>query len=187
MDAFLQLLMVFGIILLLMGLTSTALLWLAVRRIRRSGLMRRAADNGVLTLHSLAMDRTVREPARLALELRRSNQANRRALTEAVQRGWPVGNLPAAAEELERAAASVGDHLRMADREPNRALKRELTADLARHVRSLEGLSVDLRRCLLRGSGSMDRLELERSGARLNMEISAMHSWLTAYGVRRAS
>jgi hypothetical protein len=187
MEGFLSILLILGSVMLVLGLASSVLVWLAVRRIRRSGIVRRAADNGVLTLHSLAMDRTVREPARLALELRRSNQANRRALNEAVQRGWPVGNLPDAADELERAAAALGDQLRIADREPNRALKRELSADLTHRVRALEGMSVDLRRCLLRSSVSVDRMELERSGARLEMEISAMHSWLGSYGIRRAS
>lgn len=187
MEGFLQLLMILGSVMLFMGLASSVLVWLAVRRIRRSGIVRRAADNGVLTLHSLARDKTVREPARMALELRRSNQANRRALNEAIQRGWPVGNLPDAADELEQAAAALGEQLRIADREPNRGLKRELSADLTHRVRLLEGMSVDLRRCLLRSSVSVDRMELERAGARLSMEISAMHSWIGAYGVRRAS
>ncbi|WP_181036326.1 hypothetical protein [Arthrobacter sp. B1805] len=159
--------------------------WLAVRKIRRSRIIERTKDRGMLAARAYAPDKLTREPARLIGELKRSSHATQLALGEAAAQGRPVGDLPRAAAEIDQAAASLEDLLRVADREPNRALKQELTTDLAAQARALDELSADLRRSLLQTSRSIDTLQLEQATKRLRTEISAMSTWRDSYGNRQ--
>lgn len=155
--------------------------WLAVRRIRRSRIIERTRDRGALAARAYAPDRLTREPARLIGELKRSSRATQLALDEAVQQGRPVGELPRAAAEIDGAAASLESLLRVADREPNRELKQELTTNLASQARALDALSADLRRSLLQTSRTIDTVQLEQATSRVRNELSAMSSWRTSY------
>ncbi|THJ68464.1 hypothetical protein E8P82_00670 [Arthrobacter echini] len=159
--------------------------WLVVRKLRRSRIIERTKDRGILAARAYAPDRLTREPARLILELKRSSHATHAALNEAVTQGRPVGELPRAAAEIDRAAASLENLLRAADREPNRTLKQEWTDDLGAQARALDELSADLRRCLLNTSRSIDTLQLEQATTRLRTEISAMATWRDTYGNRQ--
>jgi hypothetical protein len=160
--------------------------WLVVRKVRRSRIIERTRDRGMLAARAYAPDRLTREPARLIGDLKRSSRATHLALAEAAAQGRPVGDLPRAAAEIDQAAASLGNLLRAADREPNRALKQEWTTDLAAQARALDELSADLRRCLLHTSRSIDTLQLEQATDRLRTEISAMATWRDSYGNRQA-
>jgi hypothetical protein len=160
--------------------------WLVVRKVRRSRIIERTRDRGMLAARAYAPDRLTREPARLIGDLKRSSRATHLALAEAAAQGRPVGDLPRAAAEIDQAAASLGTLLRAADREPNRALKQEWTTDLAAQARALDELSADLRRCLLHTSRSIDTLQLEQATDRLRTEISAMATWRDSYGNRQA-
>ncbi|MEG9249391.1 hypothetical protein V6S67_14985 [Arthrobacter sp. Soc17.1.1.1] len=160
--------------------------WLVVRKVRRSRIIERTRDRGMLAARAYAPDRLTREPARLIGDLRRSSRATHLALAEAAAQGRPVGDLPRAAAEIDQAADSLENLLRAADREPNRALKQEWTTDLAAQARALDELSADLRRCLLHTSRSIDTLQLEQATNRLRTEISAMTTWRNSYGNRQA-
>ncbi|WP_307084785.1 hypothetical protein [Arthrobacter agilis] len=159
--------------------------WLVVRKVRRSHIIERTRDRGMLAARAYAPDRLTREPARLIGDLRRSSRATHLALAEATAQRRPVGDLPRAAAEIDQAAASLENLLRAADREPNRALKQEWTTDLAAQARALDELSADLRRCLLQTSRSIDTLQLEQATHRLRTEISAMATWRDSYGNRQ--
>lgn len=159
--------------------------WLVVRRIRRTRIIERTRDRGMLAARAYAPDRLTREPARLIVELQRSSRATHGALAEAAAQGRPIGDLPRAAAEIDRAAASLESLLRTADREPNRALKQEWTSDLGAQARALDELSADLRRCLLQTSRSIDTWQLEQATGRLRTEISAMATWRDSYGNRQ--
>jgi hypothetical protein len=158
--------------------------WLVVRKVRRSRIIERTKDRGMLAARAYAPDRLTREPARLIGELKRSSRATHLALEEASTQGRPVGDLPRAAAEIDRAASSLENMLRTADREPNRKLKEEWTADLAAQARALDELSAELRRCLLQTSRSIDTLQLDQATTRLQTEISAMGTWRDSYGNR---
>ncbi|WP_181035119.1 hypothetical protein [Arthrobacter sp. B0490] len=159
--------------------------WLVVRKVRRSHIIERTKDRGMLAARAYAPDRLTREPARLIGDLKRSSRATHLALAEAGAQRRPVGDLPRAAAEIDQAAASLENLLRAADREPNRALKQEWTADLAAQARALDELSADLRRCLLQTSRSIDTLQLDQATKRLRTEISAMATWRDSYGNRQ--
>ena len=137
-----------------------------------------------LAARAYAPDRLTREPARLIGELKRSSRATHLALQEASEQGRPVGDLPRAAAEIDRAAASLENMLRTADREPNRQLKEELTTDLAAQAKALDELSAELRRSLLKTSRSIDTRQLDQATTRLRGEISAMGTWRDTYGNR---
>jgi hypothetical protein len=160
--------------------------WLVVRKVRRSRIIERTRDRGMLAARAYAPDALTREPARLIGNLHRSTRATHLALAEATEQGRPVGDLPRAAVEIDRAAASLEALLKAADREPNRALKQEWTTDLAAQARALDDLSADLRRSLLQTSRSIDTLQLEQATTRLRTEISAMSTWRDTYGNRQA-
>ena len=160
--------------------------WLVVRKVRRSRIIERTRDRSMLAARAYAPDRLTREPARLIGELKRSSRATRLALGEAAQQGRPVGDLPRAAAEIDRASASLENLLKVADREPNRELKQELTTNLAEQAKALDDLSAELRRCLLQTSRSIDTRQLEQATNRLRNEISAMGTWRDSYGNRQA-
>lgn len=156
--------------------------WFAVRKVKRSRIIERTRDRGMLAARAYAPDPLTREPARLIGQLKRSSRATQLALTEATTQGRPVGDLPNAASEIDRAASSLERLLKVADREPNRALKKEWTTDLAAQARALDELSANLRRCLLQTSRSIDTRQLEQATTRLRTEISAMGAWRDTYG-----
>lgn len=158
--------------------------WFVVRKVRRSRVIERTRDRGMLAARAYAPDRLTREPARLIGELKRSSRATHLALQEASEQGRPVGDLPRAAAEIDRAAASLENMLRTADREPNRQLKEELTTDLAAQAKALDELSAELRRSLLKTSRSIDTRQLDQATTRLRGEISAMGTWRDTYGNR---
>lgn len=159
--------------------------WLVVRKLRRSRIIERTRDRGVLAARAYAPDKLTREPARLIGELRRSSRATHLALTEATEQGRPVGELPRAATEIDRAAASLENLLKVADREPNRELKQELTTNLSAQAKALDDLSAELRRSLLQTARSVDTRQLEQATSRLRHEISAMGTWRDTYGGRQ--
>ncbi len=159
--------------------------WLVVRKVRRSRIIERTRDRGVLAARAYAPDRLTREPARLIGELKRSSRATQLALGEAAEQGRPVGDLPRAAAEIDQASASLENLLRTADREPNRTLKQEMTTALAAQAKALDELSADLRRSLLQTSRSIDTRQIEQASSRLRNEISAMGTWRDTYGNRQ--
>ncbi|WP_028280371.1 hypothetical protein [Arthrobacter sp. H5] len=171
-----------GAILLGLGLMATAATWLIVRRIRRSGIVRRSLDRGATRVRSFSTDGASRELAKLRLELQRSTQATRRSVASALAQGCPVGELPAAAEDLNRAELALTDQIRLAEREPNRALKQELAAAIGRQVHSLGDLSAELRRSLMDVHNAVGTAQVTRASARLSLESGALQSWSAAYG-----
>lgn len=185
-EVFVEALLVGAGVLTALGAGTGVAGWLVVRKVRRSRIIERTKDRGMLAARAYSPDKLTREPARLIGELTRSSRATHLALAEATAQGRPVGDLPRAAAEIDHAAASLQNLLRAADREPNRTLKQEWTADLAAQARALDELSADLRRCLLQTSRSIDTLQLEQATNRLRTEISAMSTWRDSYGNRQA-
>lgn len=185
LETFVEALAIGAGVLAAMGAGTGVAGWLVVRKVRRSRIIERTRDRGLLAARAYAPDRLTREPARLIGELKRSSRATHLALAEATAQGRPVGDLPRAAAEIDRAAGSLEHLLRVADREPNRTLKQELTTDLAAQARALDDLSADLRRCLLQTSRSIDTLQLDQATSRLRTEISAMSTWRDSYGNRQ--
>lgn len=115
-DAVVQVAFIGGAVLLGLGLMATAATWLIIRRVRRSGIVRRSVDQGATRVRSFSTDGASRELAKLRLELQRSTQATRRSVASALAQGCPVGELPAAAEDLGRAELALTDQIRLAER-----------------------------------------------------------------------
>lgn len=179
-----QLLLIGGATLLVVGLGVAFATWLIVRRLRRSGVVQRSFSNGVLTARSYAVDDGVRRIARLRLDLRRSGQATRRALDAVAGGGGPIGELPLVAENLFRAERALEDQLRMADREPDRQLKRELASRIGEQVQSYSTLSADLRRSLMQAGQPTGANEIARASTHLTREINVLQAWSKSYGTR---
>lgn len=183
-DILMQLLLLGGVTLLVIGLGFALATWLIVRRLRRSGVVQRSFSNGVLTARSYAVDDGVRRIARLRLDLRRSGQATRRALDAASGSGGPIGELPMVAEDLFRAERALEDQLRLAEREPDRQLKRDLANRIGEQVQSYGTLSADLRRSLMHAGQPVGGAEIQRASTHLTREINVLQAWSKAYGTR---
>lgn len=173
-----------GVTLLVIGLGFALATWLIVRRLRRSGVVQRSFSTGVLTARSYAVDDGVRRIARLRLDLRRSGQATRRALDAAAGNGGPIGELPIVAEDLFRAERALEDQLRLAEREPDRQLKRDLANRVGEQVQSYGTLSADLRRSLMHAGQPAGGAEIQRASTHLTREINVLQAWSKAYGTR---
>ncbi|MHA7276874.1 hypothetical protein ACX80O_10180 [Arthrobacter sp. Hz1] len=178
------LLLIGGATLVVIGLGMAFATWMIVRRLRRTGVVQRSFSNGVLTARSYAVDDGVRRIARLRLELRRSGQATRRALDAAAGSGGPIGELPIVAEDLFRAERALEDQLRMAEREPDRQLKRDLAGRIGEQVQSYGTLSADLRRSLMQAGQPTGANEIQRASTHLTREINVLQAWSKSYGTR---
>lgn len=181
-DTLMQLLLIGGVALVIVGLGTVLATWLIVRRLRRSGVVQRSFSSGILTVRSYAIDDGVRRVARLRLDLRRCGQATQRALAAALAQGGPVGELPAVAEDLFRAERTLEDQLRLAEREPNRLLKRELAGRIGEQVQSFCGVSAELRRSLMQAGQSLEDPQIQRASSSLTREISVLKAWSKSYG-----
>lgn len=181
-DFIMQLLIFGGVTLLVIGLGFAVATWLIVRRLRRSGAVQRSFSNGVLTARSYAVDDGVRRIARLRLDLRRSGQATRRALDAAAGSGSPIGELPIVAEDLFRAERALENQLRIAEREPDRQLKRDLAGRIGEQVQSYGTLSADLRRSLMQAGQPTGANEIQRASTHLTREINVLQAWSKSYG-----
>ncbi|GAA1125132.1 hypothetical protein [Arthrobacter flavus] len=181
-DTIMQLLIFGGVTLLVIGLGFALATWLIVRRLRRSGAVQRSFSTGVLTARSYAVDDGVRRIARLRLDLRRSGQATRRALDAAAGSGGPIGELPIVAEDLFRAEQALENQLRMAEREPDRQLKRDLAGRIGEQVQSYGTLSADLRRSLMQAGQPTGANEIQRASTHLTREINVLQAWSKSYG-----
>jgi len=181
-ETLMQLLLIGGATLLVIGLGMALATWVIVRRLRRSGVVQRSFSTGVLTARSYAVDDGVRTIARLRLDLRRSGQATRRALDAASGSGGPIGELPAVAQDLLRAERALEDQLRLAEREPDKQLRRDLAKRIGEQVQSYNTLSADLRRSLMHAGQSTGGTEIQRASTRLTREIGVLQAWSKSYG-----
>lgn len=188
LEGILQLLLFGGAVLGVLAIGAATGTWLIVRRVRRSGILRRRIERGSSRLRTFSTDASSRELARLRLQLERSTDATRRSVAVAIAQGAPTGDLAATADDLARAEAVLCERLALAEREPNRPLREELARDIARQVSSLCDLSAQLRRTLLEVHQAAGSRQLDRATSRLTMEIGALNTWSTAYGTgsRRA-
>lgn len=188
LEGLLQLLLFGGAVLGVFALAAATGTWLLVRRIRRSGIVRRRIERGSSRLRSFSTDPATRDLARLRLQLERSTEATRRSVSAAIAQGCPTGDLAATADDLTRAEAVLCDRIMLAEREPNQALRRDLARGIGTQVASLCDLSAQLRRSLLEVHQASGTGHLERATSKLTMEIGALQTWSTAYrtGTRRA-
>lgn len=181
-EGILQLLLFGGAVLGVLAIGAATGTWLIVRRIRRSGALRRGISRGSSRLRSFSMDGSSRELARLRLQLERSTDATRRSVSAALAQGCPAGDLAATAEDLTHAESVLCERIMLAEREPNRVLREELARGIAAQVDSLSELSAQLRRTLLDVHQVAGSRQLDRATSRLTMEIGALQSWNAAYG-----
>ena len=184
-DVLVQVMLVGGTILVLGALALTLTTWLVIRRIRRSGVVRRTADRGALAVHAVAGDATGRRLARMRIGLRRSAEATGHALEAAVAQGRPVGDMPFVAERLARTGRLLDEQLQLAEREPDRALKRALAAGLDAQVEQHERLGAQLRESLLQPGFTVGLAQLGETASRLSLEVDALQAWDRGYGVRK--
>lgn len=183
LEGVLQILLFGGAVLGVLALGAATGTWLIVRRIRRSGVLRRGIERGSSRMRSFSTDASVRELARLRLQLERSTEATRRSVTAALAQGSPTGDLAATAEDLTRAEAVLGERIALAEREPNRALREDLARGIGQQVDSLCELSAQLRRTLLEVHQVSGSRQLDRATSRLTTEIGALKTWNAAYGI----
>jgi hypothetical protein len=188
LEGVLQLLLFGGAVLGVLAIGAATGTWLVVRRIRRSGILRRRFERETSRLRSFSPDASARDLARHRLQLERSTDATRRSLAAAIAQGSHAGDLVATAEDLTRAEAVLGERIALAEREPNRVLREELARSIGGQVDSLCDLSAQLRRTLLEVHQVSGSRQLDRATSRLTMEIGALKTWNAAYGTgtRRA-
>lgn len=173
-----------GTVLLVFGMAAVLSTWLVVRRIKRSRRLRNGWRQGRLTVRSLAADDAGRRLARLRLMLHRSAEATERTLAAAGTHGRPAGDLPAVAATLARAERTLDEQLRLAEREPDPALKRILAGRLDEQVRRAAALAAELRQTLLLAGDSIGDAQLERASRHLALEADALRTWNHSYTAR---
>lgn len=177
-----QLLLVGGIIFMV----STALLglatWLVVRKVRRTGVIRRLKDEASMTARTLSGDGSVRRLAKLRVELHRSIKATERSLAAAYSAGTPVGDLPAVAAELHRAHRSLEDNIRIAEQEPDRQLRVAHGTRFGKQVDKLTELSAQVRQSLLQLGDDVGNSAASSAGTRLKLELEGIQAWSSSYG-----
>lgn len=188
LEGLLQILLFSGAVLGVLAIAATTGTWLVVRRIRRSGILRRRMQRTSSRMRSFSADASSRELARLRLQLERSTDATRRSVSAALTQGCPAGDLAATAEDLTRAEAVLSERIALAEREPSKALREELARGIGTQVQTLCELSADLRRTLLEVHNASGSAHVSRATSRLTMEIGALQTWSATYGssVRRA-
>lgn len=180
-DFLLQLLLIGGIVVLVSTLTLGLTAWVVARKVRRSGVIRRTKETGLLNARTLSSDSSVRRLAKLRLELHRSMQATDRSLAAARSAGHPVGDLPAVAADLHRAHLSLQDNIRIAEQESDRQLRTSYAARFGQQVDTLTGLSGQLRQSLLQLGDDVGTTATLNAGAHLRLELEGLQAWSTSY------
>ncbi|WP_341359821.1 hypothetical protein V5H98_00655 [Georgenia sp. M64] len=176
-----QVLLVGGLVTLAVATAVGLALWYVVRRVRRSRRLRRGLDRSRLTVRSVAADDAGRRLARLHLELHRSLDATQRSIGAATSSHRPVGNMPSIAANLVRAGEQLEEELRLAELEPDKALRETWAAWLEGQVAEHARLSTDLRRSLLTTGVGPGVNHLDRASQHLAVEIEALSAWDPAY------
>ncbi|MFH5821250.1 hypothetical protein [Georgenia sp. AZ-5] len=184
-DVLTTVLLVVGSVTLALALAAGLVTWWLVRRVRRS----RAYRRGTLALRSVAGDRTSRHLARQRLILDRSVEATARVLGGAAAAGRPVGEMSAVADRLAEAARALDAELGLAEREPDPALRRSLSAGLDPRVAEHGRLSAGLRAAVLDARLSVGAVRLRGAADDLAVEAGALEAWgrsyRTSYGAGR--
>ncbi len=181
-EGLLQLLLIGGTVLGILVVAAVAGTWLVVRKVRRSGRMRRQLQRGSSRMRVMSADPATRELARLRAQLERSTDATRRSVQAALAQGVPGGELAATAEDLTRAEEVLCERISLAEKEPNRALRSELARSIGAQVNTLSELSADLRRTLLEVHSVSSNAQVTRASSRLSLEIGALQTWSATYG-----
>ncbi|WP_448070550.1 hypothetical protein [Georgenia yuyongxinii] len=180
-DALTAIAVVGGVTILVLLSTAGLTAWVVVRKIRRSRLLRR----GALRVRTVAGDQAGRDLARQRVALQDAEDATERALAAARAQHRPVGELPAVAARLTDAGRELDAQLRLAEREPDRALRRTLARELDGRVREHGRLSAELRASVLSTGGAVGDARLLDAGSRLAVEVGALTAWQESYGSRR--
>ncbi|GAB3517332.1 hypothetical protein GCM10027402_00520 [Arthrobacter monumenti] len=177
-----QLLLIGAILLLVSALALGLTAWVVIRKVRRSGIIRRTKETGLLNARALSSDSSVRRLAKLRLELHRSMQATDRSLAAARSAGHPVADLPAVAADLNRAQLSLQNNIRIAEQESDRRLRVSYAARFAQQVDILTGLSSQLRQSLLQLGDDVGNSATLNAGAHLRLELEGLRAWSDSYG-----
>ncbi|HET8795578.1 MAG TPA: hypothetical protein VFM62_04295 [Arthrobacter sp.] len=181
MEFLLQLLLIGGIVVLVSTLALGLTAWAVIRKVRRSGVIGRAKETSLVTARTLSSDSSVRQLAKLRLELHRSVQATDRSLAAARAAGHPVGDLPAVAADLHRAHHSLQDNIRIAEQESNRRLRASYVARFRPQADTLTGLSAQLRQSLLQFGDDVGTSATLNAGAHLKLELEGLQAWSNSY------
>ncbi|WP_026533656.1 hypothetical protein [Arthrobacter sp. H14] len=181
MEFLLQLLLIGGLLLLVSALTLGFTAWVVVRKVRRSGIIHRTRENGLMAARSLSSDTGVRRLARLRLELYRSVQATDRFLAAARSAGHPVGDLPAVAADLNRAHLSLQNNIRIAEQEPDRHVRASHAVRFRQQTDTLTGLSAQLRQTLLQLGDDVGSSATLNAEAHLRLELEGLNAWRDSY------
>lgn len=181
MDFLMQLLLIGGIAFLVSTLALGLTTWLVVRKVRRSGVIHRTRENGLMTARTLSGDSSIRRLATLRRNLQRSTQATARSLAAAGSAGHPLGDLPAVAADLERAHVSLQESIRIAEEEPDRQVRVSHATRFSKQAETLNDLSAQLRQSLLQLSDDVGTGAVQDASAHLKLEVAGLKAWSTTY------
>src|SRR5690606_32319617 len=109
------------------------------------------------------------------LDVHRSAEATDRCLEAARDRY--VGDVPFVAADLARVGRALDDQLRLAEREPDAAVRQSLLTGLGPRVHEHTRLGAELRQALLGGGAAAGDARLLEVGSRLSVEVEALKTW----------
>lgn len=164
------LLLVLGVVTLVSGVA----LFVAVRMALRGG---RQAKQLVMSKAAALGTGDAAEAERLRNRLRQEVTRTRRAVDEAVQRGWQVGEMPARVREVTNVAERLDGQLAVfaqGQRGAGAPAAPETLAGLNTSVGKLTDVCAAMRAALLRSDVHMQRMELDEVVNRAQIEAESL-------------
>lgn len=160
-----------GGILVTVGATGAAiLLAVAVRQVRRSGMVAAAS----LRMHAITASGPHREVARLRLELHRAVAGGTAAIGAGTAGPGLPGEAPALLRRLQREAATLDAHLRVMQAEDDRETLRAALPALRHRVEETVGLIRQLRTAIADGLAAVSASSMGELGADVEREVVAL-------------
>lgn len=179
-----EVLLVFSGLALLLFLVAVVGTWLLVRRLRRSGTVRRWAESGLLNARAHALPPgPAREVAELRVQLQGIRDRAGDAVTTAQRQGLAdtaQAHLPALGTRVERTAAGLDERLAGLERHPPERVENVLP-ELREQVRKVEEAEGTLHRGMELAALPPETEDVQQLQRDLDNEVQALQAYQETY------
>jgi hypothetical protein len=172
LDVVSTVLLVGGVLVVLAAGAVGIMFAVAVRRVRRSGVLTTAS----LRLHTITGSGPHREVARLRLELHRAVDGGNAAIVAGTAGTGLPGEAPALLRRIQREATTLDAHLRVMQAEDDRETLRAALPALRRRVAEIAGLVRHLRAAIADGLAAVSGSAMAELDAEVQREVIALRA-----------
>jgi hypothetical protein len=176
------------IVVLVLLLAALVTAWVIVRRVRRSGALKRiqhgvekTVQGGLLKVRAETGEGVARELARQRLRLRACLDSTAFSLELARADQRPVGEFSAIMDTLNEVGSVLDGQLRVAEREPDDASRQAMSTALDGQLEMIERTGREIRGTLAQAGLSLGNGELKDVAARLAVESQVLKTWIQSY------